>query len=215
LSLAQHHFPTIHQGYHRLHDIPCAINHEKFEPPDKPTIYYWVRANSDHYFLGYAVYHYLDWTNCPFGRLVGGQHRHDFEGILVRTPYYLPHHTPSRIHDRVTVCHNNLKYCLRDIGPNNVYIEARGHGIHAHAYDMPVADNWVVVMNPHFINLDKLGRKWWDITQKIFNLEGVAMPDQWGRQGYKGLLYKNPARLFHYIDLDEKTTKHGLECGAL
>lgn len=200
LSLARRHRPLIIQGYDHPVDIPSKIEFGEFKPVSKPVVYYWVRCDKDFYYIGYALYHYADYTKCVFAKILGlGEHRHDFEGILVRVPYYKPHHKAKGCGDIITVAHHDFHY---DEDNDVVSVEARGHGIYPEEYWLTSKmGNSLCIDSPRHISLDNFSRSQWDITKHEFNNHNVNMPDQWSHRGkYKGWMWNHPDKLFKELE---------------
>ncbi len=198
VSLARRHLPIIYQGFDSFYDIPTQIELGDFKPTPKPSCYYWVRTDEVHYYLGYAFYHYQDWTSCipakPFD-----EHSHDFEGVLIQIPYYLPHNKPKSSAKIITVYHHELKTETYDddVKPT-ILIEAQSHAISpSEPSDLSDSQNYILTNNIRLVNIDSLGETWFETMRVEFNKHGVSMPDQWEHHGkYVGWMWTNPDDLF-------------------
>lgn len=198
VSLARRHLPIIYQGFDSFYDIPTEIQLGDFKPTPKPSCYYWVRCDEVHYYLGYAFYHYQDWTSCipakPFD-----EHKDDFEGVLIQVPYYLPHNKPKSSAKMITVHHHELlTETYDDEAKPTILIEAQSHAISpSEPCDLSNSQNYILTNNIRLINIDSLGETWFETMRDEFNKHGVNMPDQWSHHGkYTGWFWNCPDDLF-------------------
>jgi hypothetical protein len=201
LKLAKVHCPQIIHYYESPFDIPCEFNFGGFQPVSKPTIYYAVRVDNNYYYILYGIYHYQDWAKGitkPFD-----EHRHDFEGILVRTLFKPSYFKKSATYDVITVSHDTMP--VRWQAPQNFYatVESQGHAIKP--FHLQWKKNFMVLKSWTFISMDQFSTAEWNSIKANFNQHGVSLPDQWndvklalkfGKDQTKGLMWKNPARLF-------------------
>ncbi len=204
-SLAQTHQPIAWQGFRWWADYPTEIS---FDDPKKvildamgkpPVAYYWVRTDGErYYYIGYGIFHLLDWSPFPGNLLPGEEHKLDFEGILVRAPYYLPHCRPKDGVDVITVCHHELKsFSCPRIWPV-ISIQYGGHGIQANNADVE-STNSLAIKDWRLLPFDPLmaDAKRREIIRQNFGNNGVNLPDCWAHHGeYKGWFWNRPDELF-------------------
>jgi hypothetical protein len=205
-SLAETHQPIAWQGFRWWADYPTEIS---FDDPKKvvleamskpPVAYYWVRTDGkDYYYIGYGIFHLLDWSPFPGNLLPGEEHKFDFEGILIRVPYYLPHCKPKGPIEHITVFHKALWAYKEDyeyVNPR-VLIESGGHGIRYIGHEHPDVtlkiEKWCLLpFDPIMSNPKRR-----EIIRQNFNNCGVNLPDQWCHHGqYKGWFWTLPDALF-------------------
>ena len=177
--------PIIYQGFSSLYDYPVRINFGRFEIGEGgdlklgPVLYYWVRDK----IVGYALYHYRDWSDCLGGKIIpGGEHRHDFEGGLVRK-------TDTGF-ESVTTFHHSLKYNQFKHSPI-WWVEAHGHGINCQGLHLDPEIRFSCETDWQYINLDKMSHSEWVTTQAAFG--DVNMPDRWEKDGYN--FWDNPDKI--------------------
>lgn len=195
--------PTIYQeiGFSRSnddwkYDIPCEINLGPFKLPTQPVVYYYIRQDDDYYYVCYCFYHWMDYTHCPPGKVFGGEHRSDFEGAIIRVPRFNPdgREPDHPEHKYITVCHD--KFLSSAKAYRSVWIEFGGHGVHPGLYDGSNA-GIEIFRYVRLINMDRLGKKYWQIIEKDFNKTGVHLPWQWSDNGkYAGWFWDRPDELF-------------------
>jgi len=199
-SLAERHQPIAFAEFRHFWDYSCEI-FEGFPAAltRPPAAYYWCRTDGEKwYYIGYALYHAQDWAAWPADLLPGECHQYDFEAVLCRIPYYLPHHEPKRGVDYITVHHHELltfsaPAALRPA----IFIEAGGHGIEG----LPRLDgkNVLTIEDWRLIPLDPImeNPKRREGIRQIFNNCGVHLPDQWSNHGqYPGWFWHRPDDLF-------------------
>ncbi len=165
-----------------------------------PVAYYWARTDGEkYYYIGYGIFHLLDWSPFPGSLLPGEEHKLDFEGILIRVPYYLPHCRPKDDIDIVTVFHHELKH-WSSFGVHRPYVEidSGGHGIHG--YNPCVAQKvYLYIEDWRLLPFDPImaNGKRREIIRQNFSNNGVNLPDNWTHRGqYKGLFWNAPDELF-------------------
>lgn len=196
LFLAQRHRPIVYQAVRKLFDVPTRIEFGPFRPTGRPVTYYWIRTDAQFYYCGYAWYHWKDWTACPPGMLVGGEHRHDFEGAVVRVPYYLPHHRPPDSELSVITTYHHEWKRGRASGLWFVFIHAGSHAVEP-CGATPPDGNCLIVHDCEWISLDDMGFTEWETTKEEFNHNSVSMPDQWSDRGeHRGALWNEPGSVF-------------------
>ncbi len=203
-SLAETHQPIAWQGFRHYFDYPVEIMTgaaHMLEAMTKPPVaYFWARTDGKAwYYIGFAFYHVQDWAPFPGSLLPGEVHKHDFEGVLCRVPYYLPHCRPKQPINVITVFHHELKYwTCWGVDRPWVWIEPGGHGVRS---CNPIIDTGVrlVIEDWGLLPFDPImaDLKRREIIRQYFNNNGVHLPDQWASNGqYKGLFWTNPDKLF-------------------
>ena len=176
------------------YDVPCEINFtRKFVFPKQPVVYYWIRQDRKYIYAGYALYHRLDYTNCPFGKLVGGQHKNDFEGFVVRAEKFLPHHSPPYWTDIVCVCHHTYPREFHRSAYQNVWVEEKGHGIKPTGPWYNIRP-YIAIAPTHwrYLSMDRWTKKYWQEVTKKFAKTGVKTPKSWA----DGKFWERPDLLF-------------------
>ena len=138
LTLAHNHAPIAYCGFQHYYDFPVEIKlggDPRAQFPEAmttdPVAYYWARTDGkDWYYIGFAFFHAMDWAPFPASVLPGEVHRYNFEGILCRVPYYLPHHEGVGSCRVLTICHHEIKSLSQDwTSRPYIFIESKGHGI--------------------------------------------------------------------------------------
>lgn len=202
----------IYQGVECAYDIPSEIELGAFDLSMDPVLYYSVKHHRDRinnfYFVLFCAYHYRDYSRCVGAKLTAsflkGEHRHDFEGFVLRVPYYNPRGFPRSPRDIITVAHKRLEYNW-DEGMGDgfiVTIDSRGHAIHSCTH---MDENHKGLHNPMLLNKVKLlpysGIKNIEKIRAEFNANGVNLPDQWSDNGeYKGWMLNRPHDLFNAME---------------
>ena len=185
-----------------LWDIPCKINLGAFEIPTQPVFYYWVRQNKTHYFIGFGVNHWRDYTHFLPGKLVD-QHPFDFEAVLIESPKYNPLGRPPDHRKRqiITVCHKNM-LTSADY-QNQIWIEKGGHGVHPGPYR---GGNNPQTINKNFqlipIPSKAPDQAYWQAVQEAFAIHGVGLPWTWNhtsKEETKGWFWRAPERLLEEL----------------
>jgi len=182
---------VIYQGFKSLYDYPTKIEFGPFQlgnPKDdmkvKPVLYYWVRGD----IVGYALYHYKDWSDCLFGEIIpGGEHRHDFEGGLVRK-------LSNGTWETVTTWHHEFRYNLFPYVPI-WWIESHGHGVSPTGLHQPEYLHFSKEARFDLISLDSWGEGEWRSIQGMFG--HVNLPDRWKVGKYN--FFENPKEVFESI----------------
>ncbi len=206
-NLAETHSPVAYQGFRHFWDYPVEIKlggDPRAQFPEamteKPVAYFWARTDgAKFYYIGYAIFHAMDWAKLPSSLLPGEVHRYDLEGVLCRVPYYLPHCRPIPPCTIITVFHHELKswQSRGDYRPC-VWIEPGGHGIRS--FD-PRCDTGVQlkVGDWRLLPFDPImeSPKNRETIREEFNNNKVNLPDQWSDRGrYPGWFWSRPDELF-------------------
>lgn len=211
IVLARRHMPDIYQGVEHLVDIPCPMEFGEFRQDLRASLYYAARTDEKYYYIIYAAYHYLDYTKCPAAQLLdilgiaNTQHRHDFEGILLRVPYYVPHGKRKEADAVITVAHHELIYYnVWPEGPIEITIQSRGHAIEPIQYadqDFRDLKNPMLLNDVELISLDSFSKGAWEYIKAEFNKNGVNMPDQWShKNSFEGWFWNKPGALFNTME---------------
>jgi len=191
LAFAKKHRPIIIMGFLSELDYPVRINFGKFVlghgklKKVKPVLYWWRRGN----IIGFGVYHWYDYTDCPFGKPFG-EHRHDFEGGLIRV-------NDDGSYDTVTTFHHD-RPCRFGITGHPVmwWIEARGHGITPNGLHLPEYIEFTAEAEFKYISLDKMVGVEWETIQAGFGK--VNMPDRWKCGDLN--FWDNPKEIFEKLN---------------
>lgn len=216
LNLAGVYKPVFIQGLEDLYDLivpiprallPVTVKRRGFEvrPIDKPTVYFSVKEDEDHWYCLYCVYHRLDWSYGQFGgplRDTLDTHQHDFEGVLRAIPKL-----DRPVYEwNASIFHNDIKV-YNSWTP--VYtIEPQGHGIQAAHWNKSMRNYSFNTVEYVKYDLVDINWQWtvehWHDIKTVFNENSVHMPDQWNdwriRREYgketDGLIYTDPAKLY-------------------
>ena len=207
-KIAKKVFPDIYQevGFSRMndnwkYDIPCEINFGDFVLPKQPVVYYYIRQDDEYYYVCYCFYHYLDYTNCPPGKIFGGEHRSDFEGALIRIKRFNPDGRMPERDSIITIAHNKYIYSQHVW---RILIKAGSHAIYPGG--IPSRSYLTITDNIRLINMDKLPQSYWRTVEAEFKESGVNLPWTWSHQGkYKGWFWNQPDQLFEEMAMSWKS----------
>ena len=210
-KLARKFMPLIICGIDSYYDFPCEITfaHFVFPAMDRGVpIYFWIRRDDTHYYIGYAVYHYRDYTDIipakPFD-----EHRHDFTGFVKKVERGAPWASLSQI---ITVSHYNFEF---EPYHNAVFVKEGSHAIspirnffNPQEFDLRFGRHLTIGHNTDdvkLICLDRFSANWWKATKHNFNQHHTLMPDQWydkgiGKRKTIGLMWTNPRKLFDMME---------------
>lgn len=195
LNVARKCMPVFIQEFESEFDIPCKINfgHEfSFNP--RPHVYYYAWTDQEFYYVLYIFYHYHDWAKGI--AKIWDEHRHDLEGCLVRTEYFLPHNKVHESYCSFSVFHKEFRKGVSLDRDDCIFIESRGHGI------TPIYDR-TKIKKKNILTIGKPSMEHFDLTptvwkayQDAFN-PNVHMPNQWSDHGkYMGWMWTKPDELF-------------------
>ncbi len=202
LKLLRRHRPTIFLGLESLYDIPGEISFDPFKPSAEPVVYAWARMDEKYYYFAYCLYHWMDWAKGL--EKLWDEHRHDFEGILVRFPYYPKHSKPVGNADLITVFHHELRAAYNVAVPS-VRVEPCGHGILPATTGLTLPYMVIGPRNGKLIMYDRLDPAYLQAVELEFNNNGVHLPHQWAHNGkFKGWFRERPDLLFEAMRLPEK-----------
>jgi hypothetical protein len=205
LMLLHRHGPTFFVGEESLYDIPGEISFDPFKPSAQPVIYVMARMDEEYYYFWYMLYHWMDWAKGM--EQIWDEHRHDFEGILVRFPYYPKHNKAVGTTDLITVFHHELKAAY-DIMRPSVRVEARGHGILPEARGLTLPYMVFTTKQARLIFYDRLPATYLEAVQLEFNNNDVNLPHQWAHhKKFKGWFLDRPGLLFDALRLPEQPEK--------
>lgn len=136
---------------------------------EKPTLYYSIREDTEHWYAYYMKYHPFDWSSSSF-RLIRllDSHKHDSEGILFRV------NKKNRRIDTITVYHYDFLFASKT--DKSVTIEREGHGIHPHSLRKPKG-KYLLYNSFSYVNLNAQTERWWAKTKAAFG-KNAKMPDE-------------------------------------